>query len=608
MALTLLATLTVGNSPLGAANNNPGFEGFTPPGGYTLEVNGSSDAQVVSDGDVLTFTLTDHTYNTCSEGPTTPGCLSNIRWSPWFDRTYVAPFGTGDSWGFTYDIVDPENDCAPNSYTCTVEITSTRNAACTGLPFIGNISPLLISVSGDLGLGFGSSSLPYVISPRLYLDLGEQDCQPYASLSYDSDEFNPLEVRFDATDSYDGDNLDLSDPIDPVAPGAGIVSYSWGFGDGAISFEPDPVHIYNEPGEYEVTVTVTDDEGDIAIAVESIQIMGEVFADFMWSYPDPLDRLTIEFDGTPSYSDAEIFYWEWDFGDGETDSDSPIVTHTYAEEGEVEVALFIEDEFGGFGEVYVTIDVGADPVGVIPTVSSPFGYLYPEGNSGESTSAAIPLELSSPAAVDVFVDWETVDGFGTDAATQGVDYEVASGQVMIPAGETEGTIQVTIIGDDLDEDDELGWIQLTGAAGATIGEDEFGIVFIEDDDAAPTAIPGSQVVTEGDSGSAIANPVVELTGPSAKTITIDYTVFPANGVIDGGAADITPTSGTLTFAPGETTASIPIEVLGDTVPESGFLYGAEWAAYLLSSPTNVELNPGWEMVGFLLIVDDDVAG
>lgn len=40
-----------------------------------------------------------------------------------------------------------------------------------------------------------------------------------------------------------------------------IVSYSWDFGDGASSSEKNPIHTYNESGNYTATLTVTDDKG-----------------------------------------------------------------------------------------------------------------------------------------------------------------------------------------------------------------------------------------------------------------------------------------------------------------------------------------------------------
>jgi PKD repeat protein len=54
--------------------------------------------------------------------------------------------------------------------------------------------------------------------------------------------------------------------------GHGIASYAWEFGDGSVSGEEDPVHIYSRPGEYNVTLTVTDIFGNSARASRVVSI------------------------------------------------------------------------------------------------------------------------------------------------------------------------------------------------------------------------------------------------------------------------------------------------------------------------------------------------
>ena len=56
-----------------------------------------------------------------------------------------------------------------------------------------------------------------------------------------------LNVLFNGTGSSDIDGV--------------IVNYTWDFGDGNIGFGSEVIHTYTNPGNYTVTLTVTDDKG-----------------------------------------------------------------------------------------------------------------------------------------------------------------------------------------------------------------------------------------------------------------------------------------------------------------------------------------------------------
>ncbi|WP_439342146.1 Calx-beta domain-containing protein [Vacuolonema iberomarrocanum] len=88
-------------------------------------------------------------------------------------------------------------------------------------------------------------------------------------------------------------------------------------------------------------------------------------------------------------------------------------------------------------------------------------------------------------------------------------------------------------------------------------------------------------VNEGDAGTTAARFTVSLSKASNQTISVDFTV--SNATATGGS-DYTATSGTLTIAPGDTTATFIVNVLGDTQPEVD-----ETFVVTLSNPTNAVL-------------------
>ena len=51
-----------------------------------------------------------------------------------------------------------------------------------------------------------------------------------------------------------------------------IISYSWNFGDGSTSNQPNPSHTYSNAGTYTVKLTVTDDKGLTGIDTISITV------------------------------------------------------------------------------------------------------------------------------------------------------------------------------------------------------------------------------------------------------------------------------------------------------------------------------------------------
>ena len=112
-------------------------------------------------------------------------------------------------------------------------------------------------------------------------------------------------------------------------------------------------------------------------------------------------------------------------------------------------------------------------------------------------------------------------------------------------------------------------------------------------------------MTEGNSGTVVVNVPVTLSAPSASTVTVQHTTLDtgAAGIATAGV-DYVPTSGTVTFAPGETTKSVPVTVNGDLIDEPGALYG-EWILMSFTSPVGATVDSSFYGVGVGIIIDDD---
>jgi hypothetical protein len=108
----------------------------------------------------------------------------------------------------------------------------------------------------------------------------------------------------------------------------------------------------------------------------------------------------------------------------------------------------------------------------------------------EGTSATFTVTLSTISSQPVTVNVATANG----TATAGGDYTAVSGPLTIPAGSTTGTIVVPIIDDDVVESTETFAVNLTGATGATIADDQ-GLGTVFDDDGIPIGLRAGPVAS-----------------------------------------------------------------------------------------------------------------
>jgi Tol biopolymer transport system component len=105
-----------------------------------------------------------------------------------------------------------------------------------------------------------------------------------------------------------------------------------------------------------------------------------------------------------------------------------------------------------------------------------------EGSGAGNLRFTVSLSAPSPAAVTV--DYATSD----ETATAGVDYLSTSGTLTFAAGDTVKTIEVPVLGDLLEESNEIVRLSLTNASGAAIGNDNALSTILDDDDQTPPVL------------------------------------------------------------------------------------------------------------------------
>ena len=173
-------------------------------------------------------------------------------------------------------------------------------------------------------------------------------------------------------------------------------------------------------------------------------------------------------------------------------------------------------------------------------------------------------------------------------ATAGEDYVSASGKIDFVRGNSQNNIDIQLRDDNVDEPTEAFLVRLLDTGGRIMVNPRGGVatVWIRDDDPPPTL----DFETTGLSvpeGTAFTF-TVELDGTSDRTVTVDWATDSGGFSTATENVDYSSKSGTLTFAPGQTTASFTVASIQDarTEPDETF-------RIRLSNPSNALLaRPG----------------
>jgi ELWxxDGT repeat protein len=181
----------------------------------------------------------------------------------------------------------------------------------------------------------------------------------------------------------------------------------------------------------------------------------------------------------------------------------------------------------------------------------------PEGNAG-SSNAAFAVSVFPGSTQTVTVDFATSNG----SATAGSDYTGVTGTLTFAPGAATKTVNVPVAGDTTPEGNETLFLNLSNPVNAFLSDAQGVATILEDD--GPYLTISDISLAEGTGGTTPASFVATLSAPSSQTVSVGYAT--ANGSASTGA-DFQAAAGSLSFAPGATSASFAVNVIGDASDE-----------------------------------------
>ena len=229
---------------------------------------------------------------------------------------------------------------------------------------------------------------------------------------------------------------------------------------------------------------------------------------------------------------------------------------------------------------------GTPPAPVPPIVA----FTSSEQSSPEDgETLQVMLQLSAATSKTVTVPYGV-----TGSATPGEDFTISPGTVVFGPGETLMGIAITLLPDEIDEDDETIILTIGAPTNAVRGVPDVHAVTITDDDEPPTVFfsSESQAVLENTDFEV----VLQLSAPSSRPITVFYSI---GGTAQGAGVDYMVSSGPAVIPPGDASFPIPVDVIDDLVDEED-----ETVEFTITGATNASVDSPDHHAATIL--DDDL--
>lgn len=303
----------------------------SPIAGATLS------AEVAMPGDTVTLTVPTSAETQWGDYSFTLDATSGELSDQELVSLYVLPQGLNDfSYSNTTPIEIPDNDATGITSTITVADSVTIFDSNTLVDithtYIGDLLVTLTSPAGTVATlhnrqGGGDDNLNQTFNSAAFngeVATGDWTLTVSDNAGIDTGTLNSWTLNLtglgevlpqppQAGFSYSADGLNVTFTDDSRDANDDIVSWEWDFGDGSISTDTNPMHQFAAGGEYTVSLTVTDSEGNsdttsqtVVVSTDNIELdvvranksrLGFIRVELAWQ-GSSADEVTIYRDGT----------------------------------------------------------------------------------------------------------------------------------------------------------------------------------------------------------------------------------------------------------------------------------------------------------------------
>ncbi|WP_076924718.1 immune inhibitor A domain-containing protein [Pseudoalteromonas sp. EB27] len=244
--------------------------------------------------------------------------------------------------GFGFNIINQSADSEDIEVQLNYDVIKGINFTKTGLIVDFNIEGLALTPADKFAWNFDDGSSSTELNPtHTYQDYGTYDVEFTAS-NGTSQQVTVVEVTLVKPLSVNEIEYEINQGIltaqASFTGGVAPYTYNWQLGDGSTLTTQSITHNYLYSGDYQVTLTVTDNEGTEQTKVVDVTAVVPLSIDANVTVND----LSAQFNGQVT-GGFNSYTYSWDFGDGSALSNLQNPIHTYQANGAFNVTLSVTD-------------------------------------------------------------------------------------------------------------------------------------------------------------------------------------------------------------------------------------------------------------------------